>query len=384
MVLAAALLWLGWSVWALTGSTLEQRWLAPIELTPELGAWRLVVGFGELTEQGFQITRPSRMGDVVLAVELPDRLEASRFSRVEVRAVEALPRPLSLGWSTSPRFQRAGAEVFQRIDQTAALAVLDANRHWHNEIYFLSLEHTGLPYGPWTVQSLTLYPKLPGFSQLQRLLWASLFPSDPWAQRNPHYVWPLDSPLPVSPVAAVTIWAVLSIALMLLMGLGRLVPRSIWLLMPVLIGWLLLDLRWQIELTRKAQQTYSVFAGVAAAERPAHDLDGALFEFLHSLQTHHQRGRFARVFAFSDFEFLRKRARFHLATWAVREAPVSALTPALSAQLRPGDLILLLDTPEVNAEIRDDEVHVLTLDGKTLLHGQLLSHKREWMAIKVR
>lgn len=47
MVLAAVLVWLSWTVWALTGSTLEQRWLAPIELTPQVGEWRIAAGSGD-------------------------------------------------------------------------------------------------------------------------------------------------------------------------------------------------------------------------------------------------------------------------------------------------------------------------------------------------
>lgn len=383
MALAALLLWLGWTAWALSGSALQQRWLAPIELTPELGAWRMAVGAGEVTERGFTITWPGPLGNAIVAIELPDALEAARFSRVEVHAVERLPGSLTLGWSTSQTFRQTSTQIIQRLDEATGITVLDGNRHWKDDIYFLSIEQMGFTSGPWTLQSLTLHQELREFSQLQRLLWSSLFPADPWAQRNPHFIWPLNAPLPISPVAALAIWALLSVLLMWLMGVGRAKQRLVWLLMPMLIGWLLLDLRWQVELAYKARDTYRTFAELSAEERFGNDLDGHLFEFLQRLRSAHERSEFERVFAFSEFEFLRKRARYHLATWAVRESPVSALTPGLSAQLRPGDLVLLLDAPEVLVDIDEDVVRITSLDGEPLFTGQLLKHQREWLALIV-
>jgi len=106
MVLAAVLLWLGWTAWALSADTAQQRWVAPIELTPELGAWRMAAGIGEFTEEGLRITRPATMGNVVVAIELRDRLDTGRFYRVEIQAVERLPDYLALGWSTRRLFAR--------------------------------------------------------------------------------------------------------------------------------------------------------------------------------------------------------------------------------------------------------------------------------------
>ena len=383
MVLAAVLLWLGWTAWALSVDTAQQRWVAPIELTPELGAWRMAAGTGEFTEEGLRITRPATMGNVVVAIELRDRLDTGRFYRVEIQAVERLPDYLALGWSTSPTFRQAGTQTIERQDETTGVAMLAGNRFWRDDIYFLSLEHTGLVGGPWTVRSVTLHQERPGFSQLQRHLWTSLFPAESWTQRNPHFVWPLDARLPVSPVAAIAAWAALSAGLMWLGGLGRGQQRSFWLLVPLLIGWLVLDMRWQVELTHKARHTFDSFAGLTASERFSEDFDGLLFDFLDALRSDHERAAFERVFAFSNFEFLRKRARYHLATWAVREAPASALTPGLIAQFRSGDLLLLLDVPELDTEISGEVVRVKALDGQMLLQGQLLSHEREWIALKV-
>ena len=383
MVLAAVLLWAGWTVWGLTGSTLHERLLAPLVLTPELGAWQLVEGSGELLETGFAIQRPGRRGRLNLAIELPESVDARRFSRIEVQALDQLPSTLTLSWSLSQTFQPIGDRPVALLDTTAGMVELDGERHWRDGIYFLSIDQAGFNSGPWILQSITLHQADAGFAQLQKALWQSLVPSDPWAQRNPHALWPLNALLSVSPVLAITLWAALSMILMLVMGLQRSERLSLWISLPLLIGWLILDVRWQLELNHKVRQTQASFAGQSALERYAGDIDGALFGFLNDLRSNHPRQAFDRVFAFSSSEFPRKRARYHLATWAVREAPASLLTPALSAQLRPGDLILLLDAPEVRTEVDADRVRLSTLDGQFLLTGELLAHRREWWAIKV-
>lgn len=383
MALAGGLMWLGWMAWVLSDSILGQTWLNPIELKPESGAWQTVIGAGGITDAGFTLTQPGPLGDVKLVIELPDRLEARQFSKVEVRAVERLPDLLGLGWSTSEMLRQISVEPILRLDQVRGVAVLVDNPHWRDGVYFLSIEQAGFADGPWTVQSLYLHREPPEFSELCALIREALFTSDQWVQRNPNSFRPADATLRVSPVLAVAIWVLISFGFMLLLGIRARRTGAVLLMLPVLIGWLLLDLRWQAELIHKAHHTYSTFAAVPASKRFSFDIDGALFDFLDRLKNEHGREEFNRVFAFSEFEFLRKRARFHMASWAVREAPASALTPAVANLLTTGDLILLLDTPEIRIKVLDDQVILSSLDGQALLGGQLILSQREWLALRV-
>lgn len=383
MVLAALVLCLGWTAWVLTGGSDDQRGVGAVKLLPELGAWQLAAGSGDLTEQGFAVTRPGPRGQTLVLIELPDRLQTARFSRVEVRAVDRLPSSLTLVWSASESFRQTGSQAIERVDEVVGQALIAGHSDWQGEIFFLAIEQSGFVSGSWTIESLILHPHSPGFLELQQMLWASFFSFDPWAQRNPNFIRPLDAPLQVWPVLTVALWIMLSAGFMLLFDMRPARTAAIWFILPAVIGWALLDLRWQAELMYKAQRTYSTFAGVPKAERFSLDLDGAFFDFLDRLQTEHERSEFRRVFAISEFEFLRKRARFHLAAWAVREAPASAMTPALSSLLEPDDLILLLDTPELRIRIGEDGVVVRGLEGQLLIEGELVLQQREWLALRV-
>lgn len=383
MGLAALLVWGCWTVWALSGDTLQQRLVQPVELVPDIGTWRTAVGSGQLEGHGFKLLEPGPLGNTIVAIELPDLLQVGRFARVEIHAVDRLPEFLTLGWSRSPVFQPGLGLPVQKLNETSGVVVVDGHSDWQGGIYFLSLEQVGFAGGPWVLQSLVLHQHVPDFFELQRLLLASLFPPDTWMQRSPNLIRPLDTALQTWLVPAVTLWIALSAGLMLAMGLGQVRRGPLWLLLPLMLGWLALDLRWQVELVQKARNTYVTFSGVPAENRFSQDLDGRFFDFLQALPLHHERLEFDRVFAFSEFEFLRKRARYHLASWAVREAPVTALTPAVSAQFRSGDLLLLLDVPQLRFEISDDVAHVSGLDGQLLVTGQLLYRQREWAALKV-
>ena len=383
MGLAAILVWGGLTVWALSGDNLEQRLLRSVELVPEIGAWQTLVGIGQLDEHGFRLLEPGRFGNVVVAIEISPLLDLGRFSYLEIHAVDTLPSTLSFGWSRSLDFQVTVRYPVDRLSELSGIIRVDQLEGWQDGAYFLSLEQIGFTTGPWVLESLVLRPRVPGFFELQRMFLASLFQAESWLQSSPHRIWSLDGALHFSPVPVVAIWILVSAGLMLIMGVVRVARASALILMPLVLGWAALDLRWQVELAQKARETYVSFAAIPAEDRFSVDLDGDLFDFLRSLERDHQRQLFHRVFALSNSEFLRKRARYHLASWAVREAPASALTPALSAHFQSGDLILLLDAPQLQLEVSDGLAHVANLDGQNLITGKLLSRQQEWIAIKV-
>ena len=269
------------------------------------------------------------------------------------------------------------------IDDKTGEVPLGVATEWRDGIYFLALEQQGFSSGQWTLQSIRLHYQPLDFYQSQHLLWKSFLPPGGWVQTNPHFIWPSDERPRISPVLSVAMWIVLSVVLMLLMGLARSRRVLVWVGLPVLLGWLLLDLRWQAELLHKGHKTYTAFAGKSINERFSSDIDGQFFDFLHELRSRHERDEFDRVFAFSTLEFWRKRARYHLSTWQVREAASVELTPTLSRQLRSGDLVLLLDAPEVLISGDSGTVTLKTLDGQSLLTGQLLLQRREWAAVKI-
>lgn len=391
MAMAALVLWAGWSVWVISNHDVRQV-MSPVVIKPDALTWRLSEGQGQLTDDGFMVTAPSRLGRVLLAIQAPESLRADRFQRVELHFSGLAPSAVQFGWAHSPRFQSHRELPLEKTAQNIAELRLDDQDAWQGEIYWLAVHQTGLSSGPWTLQSVHLYPEQPGFWSLQRVLQDSLLIQLPWVQRNPHFIWPISVEPRVSPVLAVALWIILSVGVAALL-MRRRRGAMIWVLLPaVAVGWIVLDMRWQVELGYKAGRTLSAFAAHPADQRFGHDLDREMFNFLNALEHHHQRSEFGRVFAFSETEFWRKRSRYHLASWGVRTAEASRLTPALARHLRSGDLLLLLEVPgirlvptENQSEPEDSQTfEIQTAQGERIAVGETISEQGDWIAIKIR
>ncbi|MFW6340564.1 MAG: hypothetical protein ACOC0Q_06820, partial [Wenzhouxiangella sp.] len=387
LLASAMVLWGGWTAWAMTEAGSRQL-IAPRVLAPDEASWRMVEGQGQLTDQGFHVMAPGQRGRALLAVELPIGLAAADFERIDLRFRSGVPGQLALGWSRTRQFQPDLTMAPTTTGQSSATFGVASEATWRDPIYFLAVEQLGFIDGPWTLESMVLQPAPISFARAQRILLDSLLVQAPWVQRNPHFLWPMDPVARVSPVLAAALWIALTGLLLWLVGLRRRRWHLAWLALPVLIGWLLLDLRWQVELIHKAHATVASFAGQGPDERFAADLDGELFEFLQNLRRDHPRSDFKRVYAFSEVEFWRKRARYHLAAWDVRPAATERLQPALAAQFRPGDLILLLRAGGISLVPADDaagaERIVLTgPDGDALLVGELVERQSDWLAIRM-
>jgi hypothetical protein len=80
-----------------------------------------------------------------------------------------------------------------------------------------------------------------------------------------------------------------------------------------LLGWLLLDLRWQWELNQRLGQTVARFAGKEMTERRLADLDGDFYRFLLEVRRRLPE-KPVRLFIVSNDPsgFLAGRARYHL------------------------------------------------------------------------
>jgi len=186
--------------------------------------------------------------------------------------------------------------------------------HWQGRIAAIGLTVRGAFSSPVTVRQLELRPAPLTVGELGRWAVDEWCVFEDWSQRSINYASgaPLDALFP--PVLIVALWIGLSATLYAGFNLPRRRPGA---LLPYaalfLLGWLLLDLRWQWELRERLERTVERFAGKDMTERRLADLDGEFYRFLLEVRRRLPE-KPARLFIVSQDPagFLAGRARYHL------------------------------------------------------------------------
>jgi len=138
-------------------------------------------------------------------------------------------------------------------------------------------------------------------------------------------------------------------------------PRSVATLVVVsivLIGWVGLDVRWQLDLLAKYRATIEQFGGGPIEERWRRGPDGDIYALAAAVKRE-IRDPAQRVFVFGDEPYSRGRAAYHLLPLLVHYDPVAGALPSAHF-IRPGDLIFLTWSRQVRY---DKDAQQLFWDG---------------------
>ncbi len=105
------------------------------------------------------------------------------------------------------------------------------------------------------------------------------------------------------------------------------------------MGWMVLDVRWTIQLARQAAQTWNTYGGKSWTQKHLAAEDGALFAFIEKARAELPATP-VRLFAMAEVAYLRSRAAYHLYPHNVFYDLNSAQPPD-ARFLRPGDYLLV-------------------------------------------
>lgn len=236
---------------------------------------------------------------------------ASHYGRLVIDA-EPLPAGLELALVWVRRDDpRRPHELKLDIEQGRVLAAaLDRSPEWHGEIAFAGIGVKGVANTPWALSAVTLAP--PGILATiadMRRDWTRFEPWDGrsinvlFGGREDQRLWLPPAVFGASLVGALVLWGV---ARRRGTGIGVL-----GLALPFLIGWFVIDLRWQRNLLEQAGVSWTQFAGRSWEERHLAMEDADLFRFIEAARARMPQHP-VRVFATSDFEYFRRRAGYHL------------------------------------------------------------------------
>ncbi len=347
MLVSALLLWGGFSLYALTGDRYQQI-IPGTEVLPDIVNWQMMVGEGGVGEDGFAMMSGERGAPLLrLGIRLPQTVIAETVEKIKLEfAPGAQYRRMTIGWGSASTFEPARRSPVQMVDATRGVVQVDRHPRWSGEIRFLALDLAGGTTEPVMLRRVELLPARPGFLTFQKRLFGEWFSFPPWTQRSTHFTMVALHDEILSPSIAIAVWIALSLLLTILSFrfAGRAILSPV-LLLPLALGWALLDLRWQANLVVRAVDAVETFAGQSWDEKRTGHFDGELFEFMRDLKDT-LGGQVPRIFALGHSEFWRLRARYHAVPWSVRTTNRS-LEHDWVSRLRSGDLLLLLDTPHV-------------------------------------
>lgn len=295
-------------------------------------------------------TRP--VGDVMTIANRPDAsltvlsagflpFHAASYGRVIIDA-DPLPEnvEVALIWLRRdepgvPREQRIAVRRGQLVATT-----LDGNPDWRGEIAFVAIGVKGAMAHPWSLRTLRLEQLgiagvvadiVGAWTHFER--WDGRSINIVFGGRDDQRAWLPPLAFVASALSALVVW-----------GLARRRGKpasAAALLMPFLVGWLVVDLRWQANLFEQARETFAQFGGKSWEERHAAMEDGDLFRFVHTAAARLPADP-VRIFVNSDFEYFRRRAGYHL-----YPHNVLAYNWAEPSQLRPGEYLLLYQKADV-------------------------------------
>lgn len=216
-----------------------------------------------------------------------------------------------------------------------------------------------------TLLGLWLYRVSSGWvapTEVLRALGTEWFTSGTWTGRSINFNQGSVAKPSFPPVSIVALWLALSSAILLILqrpwrgGQASLRPYAAL----VLLGWLVLDLRWQFDLVDRAQRTFSLYAGLSESERQAAGPDRALYPFVREVHAH-LPNRPARIFMLTERTETSTagRVRYHLLPHNTSMG--LARLPSFDLA-RPGDYVLIIAPLR---QARYDQVHRRLTDGQT-------------------
>lgn len=255
----------------------------PVALTGD--DLQLASGQGARTAAGLEIRQPGPRE--LTSVQGSARMvRAALYRRLSWRVDGLEPgRELRLVWTTLAEPRTVRERVLPPAGPDGGVLDLSSEPLWRGRIAVIGLVLQGPISRPLVVRRLELRPPVLEVAELARLAFDEWTVFEDWSQRSINYAAgaPLDALFP--PVLIAALWVGFSVASYAVFDPPRRVGGRWWPYVTLfLLGWLMLDARWQWDLSRRLDQTEARFAGKGEDERRLAGSDGDLYQFLREVR----------------------------------------------------------------------------------------------------
>lgn len=305
---------------------------------------QLASGQGARTADGLEIREPGPQQ--ITSVQGSARMVRAELYRHLFWRVDGLEpgRELRLIWTTLAEPRTVREVVLPPAGPDGGALDLSSEPRWRGRIAVVGLVLRGPIERPLAVRRLELRPPVLGVTELARLAFEEWAAFEDWSQRSINFTAgaPLDALFP--PGLMVALWVGFSVALYAVFdpprrGGGRWRPYVVL----FLLGWLVLDLRWQWDLSRRLGRTEARFAGKEGDERRLAAADGDLYQFLRDVRQRLPE-RPARLFVVSAdpgdaTSYQAGRTRYHLLP---HNGFMGFALPPSAGVAHEGDYVLIL------------------------------------------
>jgi hypothetical protein len=365
LAVGALLLLLGTVVWYTTGDRYTDR----TSVTIDGSAFELFAGEGEVSEETFLLTGRSERGHAIAVTpELP--LGVERFERLVVRASGTEGRRLGL-LSDDP--DRPGSTRFYPLQFEEGVAEIAPGRiKISGRAARIGILVQGDLSRPVILHGLRLIASPPGAVHLLTEIWSEWTAFEGWRGHSINFIAGGVRKALLPPVLAAALWVALSAAIYGLFAIAIHRPRA---LVPFAVifmtGWLMLDLRWQVDLARQLEITHETFAGKSSEEKGLVAVDGDLFRVARALHgvLEERSAKVGVISARADLqgEYALGRLRYHLVPHHLRRIWSN---PPPAKELRGLDYVLF--ALPVYGMRYDDERQELVWPGGDVLPVELI------------
>lgn len=221
---------------------------------------------------------------------------------------------------------------------------LSSIRQWHGPILDIGIAVGGRATGPVRIRSF----KLQSWSALEQLqlLWTLATSFEGFKAYTINFIYGgMPSNNYISATVIIAAWIVLASVLMFIWQIfmeKQLTFVTFYLI--IIIGWLILDFRWQLELIRQRELTVYEYAGQTIAAKRSNGKDGALFRFIAAIKDLLPKSSQRILLIPSDRD--REHATLMRASFYLRPHNVYAIDtmPLCQKKLQAGDYVLSLGT----------------------------------------
>lgn len=350
---SAVALWGLFTFHLLTGETykdyLPVHWI-------EADEWQMIDGQGEQGDEGLEMHFGGRLAYAVAAAKIDPQMTAANVSHVELVLNPGASRyELEVGWSETATFGRFPTHSFRVDESGRARLSTDELFQWRGDIAFILLRTRGILDPPVIIERVGLHPGPPAFLDIQRHLLSDWTDRRSWTQISINRTLISGGSPLVSPVLAVAVWVVVASLLNVIVFRRRSINITYAVLGVLLVGWVILDLRWQGEVLVKSSEARNLFQGKSWSEKRSVDVDGEIFTLMEDLKSKDAEPETIERFLISGpYEFAHQRARYfampvetHSSNWPPHRV--------IMRQVRRSDSLLLVDLPSVEFETVCDE-----------------------------
>lgn len=299
----------------------------------------VVRGTARVADGAVVLERPGGDGTLIASLAIDPPVEARDYRIVQVHARGAFPREgLSLVWRTDKGGERLPRVAVVSSGGRVLPNTLGAIDGWSDRIVGLGLVSRGPFAGPLVVERIDLRPASV-WTTVDAIV-SDWLEFEPWdggsihfmAGGNPSLRYPLPLFLGIAFLAATGLYLFL-----ILLGHTRFAPQAV--LAIALLGWAVVDARWQWNLWKQLDLTRWQYAGKSWEDKRRAAEDGPLFAFMHEAKARIGDAP-GHVFVFADSEFERMRGAYHLYPRNVAALKgLSGFLPA--ATYRPGDVLVI-------------------------------------------